>query len=262
MPSHLKSAAAIILCLPLLCQAGLEGTSVSGSLRFVGTKNYFDPVNGKVPTGVGNTASTQVNIGSPLVEFGFDDGFSRITANFSAFRLTISETAYQSGDSSVERYTFNNPAFEGRVAVQVSNSYPSTASASIVDFGLNVLIPDGYQLTAGNTNSLTLALTLPGDADLNGTVDFNDFLSLQNNFGQPNTTFAQGNFNFDEQTDFNDFLALQNNFGQSVAGTPFVATAAEVKAMNAFAATVPEPAGLSAIGIIAAGILRRRRVVG
>jgi hypothetical protein len=257
----LKTAAALTLGLPLLCQAGLSGTSVTGTLRFFGPTNYFDPANNRVPSGVGNTVSNQVTIGDPLVEFGFDDGYSRITADFTAFRLAIAEAAHQNVGAEIERYTFSDNAFVGRVAVPVSNSYPVTPTVDLNDDFLTVNFPSGYDLTAGNTTTFTLALTLPGDADLNGTVDFNDFLVLQNHFGQPNTTFATGDFNFDQQTDFNDFLALQNNFGTSVAGTPFVATAAEVKAMTAFAAVVPEPAGLAALGLGWVAI-RRRRVVG
>ena len=70
---------------------------------------------------------------------------------------------------------------------------------------------------AGDTIDSTAVLvtyTLYGDADFNRKVDFNDFLRLQNSFGQSGTTFGSGNFNYDNVTDFNDFLALQNNFGQ------------------------------------------------
>ena len=61
--------------------------------------------------------------------------------------------------------------------------------------------------------------TLYGDADFNRTVDFNDFLKLQNGFGGTNGSFAQGDFNYDGATDFNDFLMLQNNFNQTLPAT-------------------------------------------
>ncbi|MDB5327245.1 MAG: hemolysin-type calcium-binding repeat family protein autotransporter domain protein [Phycisphaerales bacterium] len=112
-------------------------------------------------------------------------------------------------------------------------------------------------------DTVTIMYTLAGDADLNGTVDFNDFLVLQNNFGTAGTRFDQGNFNYDGQTDFNDFLALQNNFGQSVTGEPVAVTRAQVAAMTAFAnsdaSLVPEPTTLTVLGLGSLLMGRRRR---
>ena len=51
-----------------------------------------------------------------------------------------------------------------------------------------------------------------GDADLNKSVTFTDFVSLANNFGQTGTGWLQGNFNLDNVTNFADFVLLANNF--------------------------------------------------
>ena len=126
----------------------------------------------------------------------------------------------------------------------------------------------GATLPAGRTlgyaddglSTVTIRVTLAGDANLDGTVDFNDFLVLQNNFGQTGTRFDQGNFNYDGATDFNDFLALQNNFGQSISGERVPFTSQQVAALAAFGQThaVPEPGMACAIGLAAAGLVRRR----
>ncbi|MGC4031158.1 MAG: autotransporter-associated beta strand repeat-containing protein [Tepidisphaeraceae bacterium] len=99
--------------------------------------------------------------------------------------------------------------------------------------------------------AVTVRVTLPGDADLDGDVDFNDFLSLQANFGSANTRFDQGNFNYDGITDFNDFLSLQANFGQSLSGDTIAATSAQLAAMQGFALTaaVPEPAIMGVLAL-------------
>lgn len=60
------------------------------------------------------------------------------------------------------------------------------------------------------------------NADFNNdhVTDFNDFLTLQNNFGGNGKTFAEGDANYDHTVDFNDFLILQNSFGQSLPAIP------------------------------------------
>jgi hypothetical protein len=55
--------------------------------------------------------------------------------------------------------------------------------------------------------------TRAGDADLNGTVDFNDFVILANHFGASPGGWAAANFDFDGTVGFSDFVALANNFG-------------------------------------------------
>ena len=110
------------------------------------------------------------------------------------------------------------------------------------------------------TGTVTLMYTLAGDANLNGTVDFNDFLVLQNNFSASGTRFDQANFNYDGVTDFNDFLVLQNNFGQSITGQAVSFTKAQVAAITAFASeNVPEPSLLAVAGLGMTAVLRRSR---
>ena len=96
-----------------------------------------------------------------------------------------------------------------------------------------------------------LANTFFGDADMDGDVDFADFLTLSENFGSPDHRsrgWSQGDFDGDREVGFPDFLALSANFGG-------------VAAANASAASVPEPAGLSIalFGILGLIGFRRRR---
>lgn len=63
----------------------------------------------------------------------------------------------------------------------------------------------------------------PGDTNLDGSIDFADFLSLSANFGiGPNSTWGLGNFNADGDVNFADFLALSGNFGFGVASSEIV----------------------------------------
>ena len=69
-----------------------------------------------------------------------------------------------------------------------------------------VLIAD-YQ-----NDKLRLVTTGPGDANLDGRVNFLDFLVLQNGFGS-SEGWTAGDFDFSGTVDFLDFLILQNHFG-------------------------------------------------
>ena len=63
--------------------------------------------------------------------------------------------------------------------------------------------------------SPSLLQTRRGDANLDGKVDFQDFLSLANNFGRDDhwISWRTGDLNGDGRVDFADFLILARNFG-------------------------------------------------
>jgi hypothetical protein len=87
------------------------GTPVTGGLFFGGgTTNYFNPALGFVPAGSGNTAGTQVTIGSGI-EFGFDDGANLDTANFTGNALVVRDVDTYGG--SAFEMTFVDPVFTG-----------------------------------------------------------------------------------------------------------------------------------------------------
>lgn len=87
--------------------------------------------------------------------------------------------------------------------------------------------------------------TLSGDANLDGAVDFPDFLALSASFGQDGD-WAEGDFDADGTVLFPDFLLLSTNFGKDA---------------NVAAAIVPEPAGvcLAMFGVLGLIGFRRRR---
>lgn len=88
--------------------------------------------------------------------------------------------------------------------------------------------------------------TFLGDATLNGTVEFEDFLELSRHFGEIGG-WAKGNFDLTTDVQFPDFLALSRNFGKTSGAVA--------------AAAVPEPtsAGLLCIGAILLGLRRKQK---
>jgi hypothetical protein len=103
--------------------------------------------------------------------------------------------------------------------------HSSTAAASAVNDGLGMAraselfgggggVVQGINLAA---DDIIIAHVLSGDANLDGTVNLQDFNRLAANFGQFGTTWAEGNFNYDNVTNLLDFNALAGNFGNSAA---------------------------------------------
>ena len=102
-----------------------------------------------------------------------------------------------------------------------------------------------YQL-ADHREGIAIAtpVALPGDADLNGTVNFNDLLILTQHYGNTGD-LTNGDFNGDGIVGFDDLLALAQHYGQSEPATT--------------AAPIPEPAVAAAVPLLAALSVRRKR---
>ena len=89
----------------------------------------------------------------------------------------------------------------------------------------------------------------PGDANLDGVVDFKDLLVLAQNYGKTTgVTRATGDLTGDGKVDFADLLVLSQNYGRSLTS---VAAPAVTSA--------PEPAGIALCAVAAMATLRRRR---
>jgi len=88
-----------------------------------------------------------------------------------------------------------------------------------------------------------------GDADLDGDVDFLDYITTKGNFGTATGAgWADGDFDGDDDVDFFDYLTAKGNFGwQAGPGAPPAVEA------------VPEPAALTLLLLAAPAVLARRR---
>jgi PEP-CTERM motif-containing protein/dockerin type I repeat protein len=105
------------------------------------------------------------------------------------------------------------------------------------------------------SGEIEIMFTLLGDANLDGTVNTEDFTQFSTNLGQSGKMWDDGDFNYDGTVNTEDFTLFSHNLGESdslAAGTMQVADGLSL-------ANVPEPAsvGLLALGGLCA--LRRRR---
>lgn len=111
------------------------------------------------------------------------------------------------------------------------------AATNLAAFDLN---QDGVVNGDDVQSFLDQAGSFPGDANLDGQVAFNDFLSLANGFGvtDPAPTWFSGDFDCSGDVAFLDFLVVANNFGSSAEA----------------AASVPEPSAVLLLLFAALGI--------
>lgn len=103
------------------------------------------------------------------------------------------------------------------------------------------------------------ALTIPGDANHDGAVNFSDLVILARHYGSSAATWETGDFNFDGKVGFDDLVLLARDYGQTVTPAQLAtfspAFAADVQA--AFA-QVPEPSSLATLGLLSLCLYRRR----
>jgi hypothetical protein len=135
--------------------------------------------------------------------------------------------------------SWNGAGINSSTAAAVSGGAVGYAEAS----SLFSSFPASYLGQAVDADSVIVAYTLAGDANLDRTVDIGDFALLAANFNTP-AAWNDGDFNYDGVADIGDFALLASKFNQSVA----VARAA-----------VPEPAS-AILALAALGFMRRRLV--
>ena len=168
----------------------------------------------------------------------------------------------------------NTAAGNGIVINYGTNPSPNSTTQSYIASGA-ITAPTGYAVgyadgAAGVVSGLSagqekIMATLPGDANLTGTVNFADFLILRDHYGQSGMQWSQGDFDGDGTVNFADFLLLRNNYGKSLPGlAAALPTASEMAAMQQFASVygptpTPEPASLAILVAGGLALLLRRR---
>lgn len=104
------------------------------------------------------------------------------------------------------------------------DDYTFTLAASgISDVDANPLDGNGDD-TGGDDFVESLYVAIPGDANLDKSVNIGDLTLLAGNFGTVNNNWGNGDFNDDGQVNIGDLTILASNFGTSVTAPAFVTT--------------------------------------
>jgi hypothetical protein len=211
--------------------------------------------------------------------------------NLNTSSFTISYGSNASPNTAIRNYissayNVGGTLWTGTTGITSSNAAASPAHRSVafangsdgvvtnLPAGVSSAIPGGGVLPAG-TELVTTAF--PGDANLDGKVDFNDFVAISTHFLANDINWDHGNFNYDGAVDFNDFVILSTNFGDGVTGgdgtgatvaelaqfnamaTSYGISSAQIKSWDATISNLPEPASASLIALTFCSLMLRRR---
>lgn len=107
-------------------------------------------------------------------------------------------------------------------------------------------------------SELLVQVTLKGDTDLSGNVDFLDLLRVAQNYGRSDRFWWQGDFDYNGVVNFDDLLKMAQNYGSS-AITAQGLDAGFAADWSLALALAPEPTLLGAAALGAVALPRRRR---
>jgi dockerin type I repeat protein len=105
------------------------------------------------------------------------------------------------------------------------------------------------------SGTIEVMFTLLGDANLDGTVNSEDFTLFAEHLGQSGQAWDAGDFNNDGTVNTEDFTLFSHNLGQ----TATLASAGDLQADGFSLANVPEPMSAGMMVMAGLGIFRRRR---
>lgn len=197
------------------------------------------------------------------------------TPTFSAVSVNTGSTLDITTNAVVISYGLQDPisTIAGELATGYSNgTWTGTGITSSAAAGNNSVLAVGY--ADGNTdantpagqNQILIKYTLAGDANLDGLVNFQDLVTVVQNFNKPGTDWAQGNFTYGASTNFADLVAVVQNFNKVL--TPAFTASEQLggsrmplgfsASISPTAVVLPESSGLLAVGMGTAALLARR----
>jgi chitinase len=231
--------------------------SVSNSWSTAGNWN-FDAV-------PGSTTAVVINGGTPTVSAPFsvasivlNGGLLTLAAgggDFSTSSLTVNPgaTLNLSSNTLLISYGANADPISS-IAAKIVTGYADGAwngqgimsSAPVIVDGLSYGIGYADSADAGNpanlpSGTIKVMYTLLGDANLDGTVNTEDFTLFSEHLGQSGMMWDDGDFNYDGTVNTEDFTLLSQNLGQSasLAATDLTNDSVQLASQDQITSTSP-----------------------
>jgi hypothetical protein len=222
---------------------------VSGGTQVAGLNlNVEVAAGGTANGGTNGPKITTVDMTSGTIFAGNNSG----QQNISTFPSQVYEGSIITSSGSVAAsgllatLTIDTTGFTGQSFTLQLGGFSNGAVSGNTDFATPD--PSGNPIPATITNGHVVA-SLPGDANLDGSVNSADLQILLNTFNTTGTTWKTADFNGDGQTNSADLQILLANFNQTVTITASPAISA---------AALPEPLAAGLL-LPALALLRRRR---
>ncbi|NQU24735.1 MAG: PEP-CTERM sorting domain-containing protein [Candidatus Nealsonbacteria bacterium] len=136
-----------------------------------------------------------------------------------------------SGDYAIATYESQSGEFE-------------TVGGGADEYSIGEAYVAGVDYETGDQITVSLHTLLDADADLDGDVDFGDYMVLESWFGGPGD-WSKGDFDLDGDIDFGDYMILEAAFGDAVPAES--------------AAAVPEPGTIAMLLGVLLGIACYRK---
>jgi fibronectin-binding autotransporter adhesin len=162
-------------------------------------------------------------------------------------------------------YTGPSPILSVRSALlagSIMSSMLTPTTALGYTESADALGPNGGTFGGQSTDAtaVLVKLTVFGDTNLDGIVNFVDLVHLAQNYSTPGEkTWGQGDFNYDGTVNFIDLVKLAQNYGTSLPSIlPGAAPDFQNDSATAFA-DVPEPGALGFVVVCGLARLRPRR---
>jgi len=231
------------------------GITNNGALVFTGGSNTAGRITGTGSLTI-ETSTLQLDVGSGVSSQG------QLVINGGTLDLTNNELIINYG---------SGPDPIASIAAWIKNGYYNLPGPQIISStitlddtlsGLSYGIGYADSADPGNpanlpTDTIEIAYTLLGDANLDGTVNSEDFTPFSHNLGQSGMMWDDGDFNYDGTVNAEDFTPFSHNLNLSASLAAAAGTLQTATGINL--ANVPEPMSAGMMVIAGVGILRRRR---
>ncbi len=250
-----------------LVVAGIDATNMRssvaqssvGTFRINGAAAVFAPGDVGVAGRTAITGNLTVAAGTLAIDLGGASAATTFQTTTAAHdSITVTGDASLGGNLVLSRIGGYDPA--NLVAHTILSAGTVTGHFTTVA---------GHQLSANKWLAVTydatgvkVTATLPGDADVDGDVDFDDLLALAQSYEQAGQTWATGDFSGNGITEFDDLLTVAQHYGSQLLaeGSAFSSGQSLGQFESDWIAArslVPEPTSLAALAALA--FSRRRR---